>query len=270
MVYGLGENGSDTNILGFNCRHFECERIEQLELVKGLSGKNIGHITVGCNVGAAIDGEGRIYWWGNCDEVDDEIATPHLASMSTSTNKIKFTQVSCVSRFMAALAHTGNVYVWGKLKAGRSSMFMRKVMLDTSPHKIIKLTTGKNHLVMLTTKGAVYTWGCNDHGQRGILQDDNDEYSITKLQLNQPCKDIVCGLSSTVVLTSNGEVWACGENYWGTQVGYSAQIERVDLGCKIDKIIVGWCCVAGTYQSLYVATDGNGEHFVWSDTTAPA
>ncbi|KAF6209446.1 hypothetical protein GE061_015193 [Apolygus lucorum] len=258
-VYGLGVNGSDTNILGFHQEVslslgflYERERIEQLELVEDLSRKNIEHIAVGDNIAGALDRDGNIYWWGLCDELTcDEINTPELASLNST--RVKFTQLSCGSRFMAALSLTGNVYVWGKLETGRPNTFMRRVELETFSCKISKLTTGKNHLVMLTNEGAVYTWGCNDHGQRGFSHNEIEEDGETKeLHLNQPCKDVVCGFNSTIVLTSSGEVWACGEKFGSIPQKSSSHVQppnddspsqmmRIDLGCAIDKISVAWC-----------------------------
>ncbi|KAF6209447.1 hypothetical protein GE061_015194 [Apolygus lucorum] len=128
---------------------------------------------------------------------------------------------------------------------------------------------------MLTDQGEVYTWGCNDVGQRGseLHENKKDDFVVRKLQFNQICKDIACGFSSTICLSSSGSIWACGgiSKSWGLSCTepYSTKLEKMTLSSKVTQLIVGWGHIDGSYQSMYIAIATNGDKYVWNDSDGP-
>uniref|UniRef100_A0A146KQ32 RCC1 and BTB domain-containing protein 1 n=2 Tax=Lygus hesperus TaxID=30085 RepID=A0A146KQ32_LYGHE len=266
-VYGVGGNGNE-NILGLTGKHYQCEKVEWPVLVEDLSGKDVRVISVGEYVGAALDSNGSLYWWGECDATEGEVMPPHPV---TKNPNLRFTNITCGSRYIAAINTEDRVFVWGKLGKGRKMMMTNKLFVH---QHVIKISSGKTHLAMLTDQGEVYTWGCNNVGQRAsdLHDNENDDYIIRKLQFNQICKDIACGFSSTICLSSSGDVWACGGNKksWGLRSdGTETKLEKMTLSSKVTRLIVGSGHIDGSYQSMYLAITTNGNKYVWNDTDGP-
>ena len=105
-------------------------------------------------------------------------------------------------------------------------------------NKIIKIASGHNHNLILTSKGQVYSFGDNTYGQCGF--DNNANANIDTPRLidgtgdfqgninynNDPnfpkpgkIKDIACGEFHSLILNMKGQVFAFGDNTNG-QCGY--------------------------------------------------
>ncbi|KAF0984499.1 hypothetical protein FDP41_000398 [Naegleria fowleri] len=90
-----------------------------------------------------------------------------------STNPI---QVCAGSNFNAVLCEDGSVYCFGCGSSGKTGMgHCRTVKTPTKltsvPKNITSISTGSNHLVLLTSTGDLYSVGWNFYGQCGYDQD---------------------------------------------------------------------------------------------------
>ena len=94
----------------------------------------------------------------------------------TYTNKIynsKNTQsieVCTLKTLQVCTIQDGKVYWWGKRLVpipDKEDHIKEPTLLNTATHKIAQISVGSNHCVLLTTEGAVLTWGYNDKGQLG-------------------------------------------------------------------------------------------------------
>ena len=68
------------------------------------------------------------------------------------------------------LPQDGKVYWWGKCLVphpDKDDHVKEPVLLNTGTHKIAAVSVGYHHCVLLTTEGAVLTWGSNEKGQLG-------------------------------------------------------------------------------------------------------
>ncbi|XP_048256048.1 regulator of chromosome condensation-like [Haliotis rufescens] len=87
----------------------------------------------------------------------------------------KIVQVSAGDSHTAALSSEGIVYAWGNFRdasgsMGLSSAGISKVPLMVLPDEtVVKISSGSDHLVCLTTQGEVYTLGCAEQGQLGRI-----------------------------------------------------------------------------------------------------
>ena len=52
----------------------------------------------------------------------------------------------------------------GRKDADEMSKDVDEIEFETA---VVKLAAGRNHVMALSTKGRVYTWGKNEHGQCG-------------------------------------------------------------------------------------------------------
>ncbi|XP_060077678.1 regulator of chromosome condensation-like [Ylistrum balloti] len=85
----------------------------------------------------------------------------------------KVVQVSAGDSHTAALTDDGRLYIWGNFRDSNGSIGLtlsgiQKVPVEVLHNEtIVKVTSGGDHLVCLTDKGEIYTWGCAEQGQLG-------------------------------------------------------------------------------------------------------
>eukprot|EP01084_Bolivina_argentea_P030006 55663_1 len=91
---------------------------------------------------------------------------------------------------------------------------------------IIKITTGFEHTLFLTSNGILYSCGNNDIGQCGIKQESNNychrykqQISPEMIILSNKCEEYVfdmsCGEDFNLVLTKQNEIYVFGNNING-------------------------------------------------------
>lgn len=76
------------------------------------------------------------------------------------------------------------------------------------------IATGWDHMVALAADGTVWTWGANGDGQLGNGTKGVNTYSSVPIQVSGliSITGVSAGDGSTVVLKSDGTVWAWGSN----------------------------------------------------------
>lgn len=101
----------------------------------------------------------------------DYITSPTL-KMFLCKFKEKFivSKVCCSANFILALAVGGVVYTWGEVVGpinDRNHSYVPKEV-QFEKNDIIDIAAGTYHCVALSSKGAVYTWGCGEYGSLGF------------------------------------------------------------------------------------------------------
>uniref|UniRef100_A0A146L5M1 X-linked retinitis pigmentosa GTPase regulator n=1 Tax=Lygus hesperus TaxID=30085 RepID=A0A146L5M1_LYGHE len=208
-VYGMGENGYDVNILAMEGLHFRCDQVYRPIRVLGLSKKRIKAISIGGVIGAALDHDGALLWWGkDVTWKIDEIILPEEVGYRDT----KFTTFSCGYAMLAAVDIKGQVYVWGPYDFNTNNYQYSHLIKFEQP--VTNLSCGHSHLAVVSD-GRAYTCGLGTLGQRGF-----SSYSPTvknrdnknEINLDEPCKFVACGPFSTFFVTISGKLWACGAN----------------------------------------------------------
>ncbi|XP_072357167.1 regulator of chromosome condensation isoform X2 [Scyliorhinus torazame] len=160
-------------------------------------------------------------------------------------------QVSAGDSHSAALTDVGQVYIWGSfrdnngviglLEPMKTCFFPQKVPLDVP---IVKITSGNDHLVLLSLDGDIYTSGCGEQGQLGRIAEcftnrggrRGLERLLIPKSLHLKAKgsgkvrfcDVFCGAYCTFAISKEGHVYGFGlSNYHqlgtsGTAPCYSA------------------------------------------------
>ncbi|KAF2883463.1 hypothetical protein ILUMI_22705 [Ignelater luminosus] len=117
-------------------------------------------LTFGCNDEGAL---GRI----TSDKEDSEF-TPGEVELPGEV-----AQISAGDSHTAALLKDGRVFVWGTFRDSHGNMGLtpkgnEKLPYEIIPdHVIVKIASGADHIVFLTTHGEIYTCGCAEQGQLG-------------------------------------------------------------------------------------------------------
>lgn len=79
----------------------------------------------------------------------------------------------------AALSDTGVVYAWGTFRDGNGVLGLEEKQIAKKPmrfklrDRVVKISSGADHLVFLTVTGEVYTAGNSEHGQLGRISKYN-------------------------------------------------------------------------------------------------
>lgn len=127
-----------------------------------------------------------------------------------------------------AVSARGNVYAWGR--DGEGTLGIDDTFAGT-PQQIARqhfdnedvcfVALGENHSVAISTTGSVFTWGCDANGGRPHDQLGRGQLGMDNR--NRPGRVpppwqlgaayAACGDDHTLVVTADGELWACGCNY---------------------------------------------------------
>lgn len=135
--------------------------------------------------------------------------------------------VKCGCTFTVAQT-THGLYVWGKIHS-------TSINIITLPQKIVDIrgiirsfSVGKTHIVVVTSE-AVYGIGGNEYGQLGLghLEMKNGVHEIKNLE--SEIASVECGTYSTMLLSVNGTLYACGSNA-ACELGLRGYTE--ELGAK--------------------------------------
>lgn len=94
------------------------------------------------------------------------------------------------------------------------------IMEDIVSFSVIT-NTGSDFAVAITSDGTLYGWGCNNSGQlgnhrKGDMKDAlGNTICTTPIIIDHNVAAASCGLGYTLILKSNGELYACGTNTTG-------------------------------------------------------
>jgi alpha-tubulin suppressor-like RCC1 family protein len=127
-----------------------------------------------------------------------------------------------------AVKSDGTLWGWGLNLYGQLGLGSTKNQLE--PKKItdnvVSVSTGSRHSIILKADGIVYTSGANDYGQLGdgtttnkyepvTLGKDLLNYSAKPIKLMDNVKSAAAGGKHSLVIKTDGTLWAFGDNYEG-------------------------------------------------------
>jgi alpha-tubulin suppressor-like RCC1 family protein len=163
----------------------------------------------------------------------------------------------------SATATGGTLRAWGYNFIGQlgdgtttDSLTPVRVKLPTGT-KIISVRGGCNHSVALTTKGHVWAWGFNNHGQLGDgTTNDSDTPVRVRFAAGTKITSVRAGCDFSIAITTKGHVLAWGQDGDG-QLGDGGTSDsdtpvrvRLPAGTKVKSI------TAGADDALAISTSG--------------
>ncbi|XP_074594486.1 regulator of chromosome condensation-like [Brevipalpus obovatus] len=114
----------------------------------------------------------------------------------------------------------GRVMTFGEDNAGTLGLKnldghrKRPTFIDGISHPVIHIAANGMHTVCLTSKGTVYSWGCNDEGALGRDTSSNEEEQAEPKKVHFPSevqiKKVTAGDSHSLALTESGTVFIWG------------------------------------------------------------
>lgn len=197
-------------------------------------GVNIVSISAGRDHSVALDDKGQVWSWGrnNVGQLGIGNRINKTTPVKVNTNHIgkQIIQLEAGDYHTLALDIDGNVWVWGNNTYGQlgngdngSDKFATApTMIDINVlngAKVTAITAGANHNLMLDSKGKLWAWGDNTHGQLGNNTQTGsnkpvavDTQAITK---GVTIMNISASGNHNVVVDGDGKVWSWGNNNYG-------------------------------------------------------
>ena len=182
----------------------------------------------------ALKSDGTVWTWGSnaSGQLGDGTTTSRkLAAQvktATSTFLTGIVAVGAGDNFCAAVKSDGTVWTWGVNTNGQlgigsttTQKFAVQVKLSggTGITGILDIACGSNHVVALKNDGTVWTWGNNANGQLGTgntTQATNPvQVKINSSTFFAGANAVTAGTSHSVILKTDGTVYACGLNSSG-------------------------------------------------------
>ncbi len=176
-VYEFGNLKALSNGIGSNNNGF------QLYPIPGMN--NIISISAGRYHSLFLDKNGQVYSYGRNDHGQlglRDRTNRNIPSLISISNKI--VAISTGRFHSLILTDQGSVYSFGHNQYGQCGFPNDNYHIKTIPkliplsHKIISISAGMHHSLLLTLDGHVYSFGCNDSGQLGI-GDTEDRFEPT-------------------------------------------------------------------------------------------
>ena len=194
-------------------------------LVKELFGKRVLQITVGEDHTCALTKDGKVFTFGNggwgqlghAEEKDEPIPRTVQA-----LGERYVVHIAAGRKHTAALTSDGEVFTFGDGDNGRlghgdddDEPIPRRIesLRGVCGMRVVQISAGCKHTVVLTSRGTVFTFGCGKHGQLGHsnLNDQVNPQMVAAL-CGKWVTEVAAGDYHTICLTNKGEVFTFG---WG-------------------------------------------------------
>ena len=226
---------------------------------------------------------GNVYGCGrnNFNQVsssgDDSINEPAKIEITDFPETVEIIQIACGRSHTMFLTSMGNVYGCGdnnyrQVNTSNIDIIPQQTKItDFSPQlvsdeTITEIACGLYHTMFLTSEGNVYGCGYNNFNQVSS-SGDNPIDEPTKIEItdfdpglasNEYITQIACGSEHTMFLTSLGNVYGCGWNYFN-QINSSSDNEIIQP-TKITDFpetveIIQIAC--GRYYTMFLTSMGN-------------
>lgn len=265
------------------------------ELIPELENKQISKVVTG-NVAAhilAISSAGVVYGWGRNDS--GQLALSDRVSRATPSPIDDLREHVVIDAALGrnhtlVLTRDHQVLAFGSNQSGQlglgslsradTSAPESVVLSSLAGSKPVGLAAGGDFSIIRDDKGMLYSFGMPEYGQLGHNSDGKYLVKSSKIewqyeaaprkiaslaQQNVFIVDVKCGVSSSVALDSNGDVWTWGWGSYG-RLGHSSpkdeycprKIDKLGYGRGIRSIFAG--------ASACYAISNSGQVFMWGQT----
>ncbi|XP_052365055.1 LOW QUALITY PROTEIN: retinitis pigmentosa GTPase regulator b [Oncorhynchus keta] len=171
-------------------------------------------------------------------------------------------KITCGDEHTALITENGKLFMfgsnnWGQLGLGSKTMVNKPTCVKALKSEKVRLAAcGRNHTIVYTSRGNVYSTGGNNEGQLGL----GDCGERTAFQLvdffssHGPIKMLAAGSNTSAALTESGTLFMWGDNTEG-QIGLGKESsaltpQEVTVGRPVAWVSCGY------YHSAFVTVDG--------------
>jgi alpha-tubulin suppressor-like RCC1 family protein/tRNA A-37 threonylcarbamoyl transferase component Bud32 len=212
----------------YNQLVFEHKRVvNEIQNVEELCYQQIIDFANGWGHFIALNSSGKVYCWGRNYSgllgIGPQDMSYHKPKLNQYLNKKFVIDISCGGGHSLVLTNCGEVYAWGWNGRGQIGNGCYRFQLTPIKVKgcynerVVMISCGECHSMVLTECGRVYSWGRNDYGQLGIGNTvDSNEPKFVAVNDENKCnvfiEKISCGSFHSLLLSSDGYIYAFGRN----------------------------------------------------------
>lgn len=153
-----------------------------------------------------------------------------------------------VSAFLLFLDQQGYVWISGSIPMLPYTEISHPLRIDGIKN-ICKISSGKNHCLLLDKNGDVFSFGTNMCGQLGY-EGENPLSAKIELPFSAKIKEICCGDSFSILIDIDGNCFSFGNNSSG-QLGLGNYI-RMYVPTKINNLPPVVCASAGIEHTILI------------------
>lgn len=245
--------------------------------VDALRGVGVRQIACGSGHTVVLTTEGEVYTWGRGDDGrlgHGDNGWKYVPRVAQSLAGQSIVQVTCGSYHTAAVAVNGDLFTWGggmygKLGHGNESGHSTPKRVEGLVGLTVQqIACGSRHTAVITSTGALYTWGDKENGVAGHGDTEGHQYTpklLERLSSKKVVQLSACGFH-TGCLTDNGEVYTWGEGKFG-RLGHGAErnchsprLVEVLYGKRPSQVACGGFHTAVITEDGRMFTFGGGEH----------
>lgn len=184
----------------------------------------------------------------------------------------------CGENSTLVVTEDGSLYSWGngdfgQLGLGSEYNQLLPVRMGVFDKRVVMVATRSQYAAALLEDGSVYTWGKPYMGQlgHGDLHLSFLPSTMTPMRLDKelwgglPAVQVSCGWAHTIVLTTDGRVFTCGDGENGKLGHGDTQDKSMPTQVEVEHFngIQIVMVAAGIHHS--VALGENGSVFTWGD-----
>ena len=177
--------------------------------VENLVGQEIVAISAGENASAVVSAAGEVYaWLAPGSDAQVAFAKTSRPTRLAAAGSINAVHTAVGDEVMLILDGQGQLWEW---LAQSSAPALVKSL--PSAISVVGIGCGKEHCVVCTEDGRVFSWGCNEDGQLGLGDtDERDSPCVVNLPDDELARDVSCAQGSTFILTASGSGLSCGDD----------------------------------------------------------
>jgi len=174
----------------------------------------------------------------------------------------KIVSISCGEEHTGIVTESGRVFMlgannWGQLGLGHDNIVNKPFCVKDLKHEKVQMVAcGRNHTIVATEKGNLYSWGCNSTYQLGIGGNASHSVNLPKKIVieSKKWKMLAAGGDQSFALAENGDLYAWGGNENG-ELGIEEEEEisepkLLHLGFQVSFVACGY------YHSAIVSMKG--------------
>ena len=267
------------------------------------SGEKITQIFAGKHFAFALSSANRVFSWGSNTEgqlgagdSSVKLVPQNITSRFNLGESETITFIAGGSRHAMALSSAGRVFAWGYNSGTEyvfaasdpaSSLVPRDITANLnlgSGEVLTAIECGSGSNIAITSSGRLLVWGYNSYGELGTGTTNSvatpvDISSSLALEVDETVIAIKRGATHTLVLTSNGRIFAFGRNNVGqlgdgTTVGRTSPVETTSrYALESGEVLTGFFLGYGA-DSSFVGTShgrvfafGHNDYGILGDNT---
>jgi hypothetical protein len=252
--------------------------VNEIQIVEELCDQQIFDFANGRYHCIARNSSGKVYSWGfniwGYLGIGSEDERYHKPILNQYLNNKFVTDISCGAQHSLVLTNYGEVYAWGwniEGQVGNGCNYNQLIPIKVkgfNNERVVMISCGFWHSMALTEFGHVYSWGYNRNGQLGIGNTVNSNKPkfvavIDENKCNVFIEKISCGSYNSLLLSSNGYIYAFGSNKFGESGNQKEENELSPYRIKTETKFIDISSQWTESDDISLALSKNSIYYNW-------